>query len=103
MTSREAFYTVEPIYKNVSKSEFEEFIRSYPRRLERDVFGACDPPAVSYNDFWLANRWPHSIVARTFLYEDNPGDYWYEPEEKRTYSIMANYEECYNSKTGYRE
>lgn len=48
--------------KRVSKSEFEEFLSAYPRPLVRDVFGACDPPAVSYNDFELG-YWPRSIVA----------------------------------------
>ena len=63
-------------------------------------FGACIPPSVSYNDFELANRWPYSVVASTFLYDDNPGDYLYEPEEERVYMIVENYEELFNSKTG---
>lgn len=103
MTPREAFYTAEPVMKSVSKDEFKEFIKNYPRHLERDVFGACDPPAVSYNDFALANRWPHSVVASTFLYDDDPNGYYYEPEEERVYRIMSNYAECFSSKTGYEE
>ena len=97
------FYTIEPEVVNVSKQEFVDFINSYPRPLERDVFGACDPPAVSYNDFELANRWPYSIVASTHLYDDDPEGYWYEPEEQRTYRIVSNYNEVFNSKTGYIE
>lgn len=103
MTPREVFYTSEPVMKSVSKDEFVEFIKDYPRRLVRDVFGACDPPAVSYNDFTLANRWPHSVVASTFLYDDDPDGYYYEPEEKREYRIMSNYAECFASKTGHEE
>lgn len=103
MTPREVFYTVEPLMKSVSKDEFAEFIKNYPRHLVRDVFGAGDPPAVSYNDFALANRWPHSIVASTLLYDDDPNDYYYEPEEERVYWIMSNYAECFSSKTGYEE
>lgn len=95
------FYTAEKIEKQVSKEEFEEFLKNYPRPLDCDVFGACDPPAVSYNDFELANRWPYSIVASTFAYSDKPGDYYYVPEERRKYFIVTNYEELFNSKTGY--
>lgn len=50
------FYTEEPKEKRVSKQEFIEFLENYPRKLERDVYGVCDPPAISYNDFELANR-----------------------------------------------
>ena len=96
----EFYYTAEPIYKKVSKQEYIDFIKKYPRLLERDVFGACDPPYVTYNDFELANRWPYSIVADTYLYDDEPNKYYYEPEESRTYRILINYKECFNSKTG---
>lgn len=100
MEKQEFFYTAEPIKKRVSKDEFERYLVNYPRKLKRDVCGICAPPSVSYNDFELANRWPYSIVASTFLYDDNPGDYWYEPEEERVYTIVENYEELFNSKTG---
>lgn len=94
------FYTAKPITKNVTKEEFMEFIKNYPRKLERDICGISGPPAVSYNDFELANRWPYSIVASAFLYDDNPDDYFYEPEDKRTYRIVVNHEELFESKTG---
>ena len=94
------FYTVEPNNIQVTKEEFYNFIKNYPRRLVYDVTGICDPPQASYNDFELANRWPHSVVAFTYGYEDNPGDYFYTPEEKRTYCIVTNYEELFKSKTG---
>ena len=95
------FYTAEPIRKKVTKEEFYKFIENYPRPLERNVTGVCEPPAISYNDFELANRWPYSIVASTYLYSDNPGDYCYEPEEKRSYTIVNKYQELFESKTGY--
>ena len=100
MLPREYFYTAEPITRNVTKEEFEEFIKNYPRKLERDVCGISDPPAVSYNDFELANRWPYSLVGSTFLYDENPDDYFYEPKDKRTYRIVVNHEELFESKTG---
>ena len=100
MLPQEYFYTAEPITKKVTKEEFMEFIKNYPRKLKRDVCGISDPPAVSYNDFELANRWPYSIVASTFLYDDNPDGYFYEPEDKRMYSVVINHEELFASKTG---
>lgn len=100
MKTQDYFYTTEPIIKRVTKNEFLEFIKNYPRHLIKDCNGVCDPPSITYNDFELANRWPYSIVASTFAYSDNPQDYWYEPEEERVYSIVANYEEVFNSKTG---
>ena len=100
MLPQEYFYTAEPITKKVTKEEFMEFIKNYPRKLKRDVCGISDPPAVSYNDFELANRWPDSIVASTFLYDDNPDDYFYEPKAKRTYRVVINHEELFESKTG---
>lgn len=100
MKPQEFFYTCDPIMKKVTKQEFIDFINAYPRKLERDIFGAFEPPAVSYNDFELANRWPYSIVASTMLYSNDPNDYYYEPEEKRIYTIMINYQEVFLSKTG---
>ena len=97
---RNFYYTVEPIMKHVTKQEFIDFINHYPRELVRDVYGVYEPPLVTYNDFELADRWHYSVVAKTFLYDDNPGDYFYEPEEERKYCIMENYEEVFNSRTG---
>lgn len=84
--------TIEKQFKDVTKQEFDEFIASYPRHLERDVCGICEPPAVSYND-WEIGWWSRSIVASTMLYSDNPKDRYYEPEDKRVYQIVTNYED----------
>lgn len=100
MKPQEFFYTAKPIKKKVSKQEFLNFIKNYPRKLEVDCCGISDPPNITYNDFELANRWPYSIVASTFAYDDNPDNYFYEPEDKRDYFIIINYEELFKSKTG---
>ena len=84
--------TIEKRFKDVTKQEFDEFIASYPRHLERDVCGICEPPAVSYND-WEIGWWSRSIVASTMLYSDNPKNSYYEPEDKRVYRIVTNYED----------
>jgi hypothetical protein len=49
--------------KAVTKEEFEQFITTYPRPLDRDVSFISEPPVVTYNDFSLGD-WPASIVAR---------------------------------------
>lgn len=51
--------------RDVSKDEFAAFLKAYPRKLERDVYAACEPPMVTYNDFERAPYWPDSIVAST--------------------------------------
>lgn len=84
MKPQEWFYTKEPVMKQVTEEEFKEFLKNYPRRLERDVCGWGEPPTVTYNDFELANRWPYSIVATKCC----------------TFRIMENYEEVFASKTG---
>ena len=100
MLSQDKYYSIEPINKKVTKEEFYEFLKNYPRKLVCDVCGISEPPAVSYNDFELADRWPYSVVAHTWAYEDEPGSYYYAPEEERDYYIMTNYEEVFNSRTG---
>lgn len=94
----EFFFTAEPVSKQVTKEEFEEFIKSYPRPLRIDVCGIYDPPLISYNDFALANRWPYSIVAHTYVYDDDPDDHCYAPPEQREYNIVENYDELFKSK-----
>ena len=101
MRKRTDFYTAEPIEKDVTKEEFYEFVKNYPRKLEYNCCGIPELPAISYNDFELANRWPYSVVASTCLYDGKPEDWWYIPEEKRRYTIVTNYEELFNSKTGF--
>ena len=88
----ETHATIEKQFKDVTKQEFDEFIASYPRYLERDVCGICEPPAVTYND-WEIGWWSRSVVANTLLYDDNPNSFYYEPENKRFYRIVTNYED----------
>lgn len=80
--------TIEKQFKDVTKQEFDEFIASYPRHLERDVCGIY----VSYND-WEIGWWSRSVVANAMLYSDDPKNSYYEPEDKRVYRIVTNYED----------
>ena len=77
------YYSVSPIFKRVSKEEYEEYLKHYPRPLEPDYYGVFEPPLITWNDFQLADRWPFSVVARTY-----------------PYLIAENIEEVFASKTG---
>jgi hypothetical protein len=48
--------------RECTKEELLTFVRTYPRVLQRDVYGACEPPLVTYNDF-TRGVWPDSVVA----------------------------------------
>lgn len=100
MKEREFYYSVAPIHKKVTKEEFIKFIQSYPRKLKMDVWGACEPPLITYNDFELADRWPYSVVADTHAWSNDPDHYYYAPKEEREYKIMENYKEVFTSRTG---
>lgn len=74
--------------KRVSKEEFENFIKSYPRHLQCLLVTVVEPCCVTYNDFSNGQTYPEtSIVARTWLYSDNPNDWYYKPEKDREYYI----------------
>ena len=91
-------YTVAPIWKSVSKSEFEEYLQKYPRPLVRNVYMAVEPPSVSYNDFQLADLFPFCAVASTSIYETNPDSFYFVPEQERVYKVVTNFEECFTNR-----
>ena len=78
------YYSVEPVFKNVTKQEYEKFIHMYPRKLEMNAYGVCEPPLITANDFELAQMWPFSIVAKAW---------------NDQYLIVENYEEMFASRT----
>jgi hypothetical protein len=49
--------------KDVSREEFDAFVKAYPRPLTRDVTAICEPPLITFNDFERAPYWPGSVVA----------------------------------------
>ena len=51
-------------YREVSFEKFKQFINSYPRKLEYNFTGICEPPLVTYTDFELSDKWPDSVVAK---------------------------------------
>ena len=93
------FYTTEPIWKTVSEEEYKNFLENYPRKLQFDVYAVCEPPSCTYNDFELANRWPYSIIARSYRWRTLTNIMGW--DYVRTYKICVNFQELFDSKTGY--
>lgn len=72
-------------FREVTRSEYLEFISRYPNKLEFDCTGICEPPLGTHNDFSDGKVWPESVVAkelRDWIGEngerDNtfPGKFW---------------------------
>lgn len=59
-------------YRDVTEEEFFEYIKNYPRKLERNVTQICDPPNVNYNDFTTGEVWPESVVGSFSWGKDDP-------------------------------
>ena len=47
-------------YKQVSEQEFKDFIKSFPRKLEEDLYMDW----YTWNDFSDGKIWPESIVCK---------------------------------------
>lgn len=83
-TEENVYYNVKPVFKNVTKQEYEKFIHTYPRILEMNAYGVFEPPLITANDFELAPKWPFSVVAK--VWSDQ-------------YLIAENYKEMFASRT----
>lgn len=90
MEQKNKYFSVEPIFKKVSKEEFEQFVSDYPRPLDYNCCGISEPPFITYNDVELADRWPYSIVAKTRMEDDRYG-----PADRY---ICVNIKELFGSK-----
>lgn len=63
--------------RSCTEEELLEFVKNYPRRLERDIARMYDPPLETFNDP-LLGKWPDCVVASAML-EDERTD----PERAR--------------------
>lgn len=61
-------------FKEVTKEEFQEFVKSYPNKLDWNVSGACEPPLGGHNDFTDGKVWPESMVTKVFIMDGS--DYY---------------------------
>ena len=56
-------------FREVSKEEFDEFVKNYPNKLEWNVTTICEPPLGNHNDFMDGKVWPESMVTKVKLYD----------------------------------
>ncbi len=47
---------------DATPEQYDAFLASYPRKLDRHLTTICEPLYISYNDFTMG-KWPDSIVA----------------------------------------
>ena len=81
----------EPIYKRVSKEEFEDFIKNYPVDLEIEKNTSYIPTQIGYYDRDLENITYH-LVAETYDYDGMLID-----NDKKIYRILDNLDDLYIS------
>jgi hypothetical protein len=67
--------------RQVSKEEFEEFVRSYPRRLDVDVYAIADPPWRNYHDFTIGKGWDSLVAGELLCHEPERGEHGQRPNE----------------------
>ena len=82
--------------RRVTKEEYEAYLEANRDHLYCDVCGISEPPSINHYEGGLVGGkidFPKDeegypiLRAHTFAYSDKPGDYDYEPEEERYYSI----------------
>ena len=66
--------------KKVEHSQYLDFIENYPRSLEINIVGICEPPVKQYVDF-NSEESPALVVAECVLNESMAG-------EKNDYYIL---------------
>jgi len=54
-------------FREVTKDELLAWVKAYPRPLEKDLDGTCDPHRLTFNDFAVAPKWPESVVAYFYI------------------------------------
>ncbi len=69
-------------FTEVSQLKFVNFLAQYPRKLELDTTGICEPTMRSYNDFSDGVVWPQSMVAKVKLNHDGPFQYYIRNKRK---------------------
>lgn len=67
----------------VTKEEFDKFIKEYPNELITSMYMIGEPPSLEYNDFSDGKVWPESVVASKMLHEwyNQPNTYFIKEKE----------------------
>ena len=58
-------------YKEVTKEEFDKFIKDYPNTISWDTCGIFDPPKTMAHDFTLYHGW-EAVIAYITRYSMHP-------------------------------
>lgn len=92
MADRNFFYTAEPNYKSVSYIELCQFLEDYPRQIKSHETKFPQGTFTTYYDEEICDRFPYGKVASIT-----------KEGERISCIIIDNYEELYNTRTGYRD
>ncbi len=71
----------DPRRRQVSREEFEEWIASYPRKLDVDIYGIADPPWRNYHDFTIGKGWDSLVAGVHLCHEPERGEIGQRPDE----------------------
>jgi hypothetical protein len=93
---QEYYYTVDPVWTNVTQEQFDTFRHDYPRPLVEDASRTQYPTIISFNDYQLADKNPFSIVAECEAVFNSNG----ERTGYTKFKVMSNFAAVYESRTG---
>ena len=93
---QEYYYTVDPVWTNVTQAQFDTFRHDYPRPLVEDASRTQYPTIISFNDYELADKNPFSIVAECEAVFNSSG----ERTGYTKFKVMSNFAAVYASRTG---
>jgi len=93
---QEYYYTVDPVWTNVTQAQFDTFRHNYPRPLVEDASRTQYPTIISFNDYQLADKNPFSIVAECEAVFNSSG----ERTGYTKFKVMSNFAAVYASRTG---
>ena len=61
-----------PTYRPVTKAEFEQFLRDYPRKLDQNEFTSRRPHVLVYIDYSIPAGFAEKIVAKINKFWSGP-------------------------------
>ena len=67
----------------VTEEEFAEFLKTNSHKLRHRTVYFVTPPCRIYSDT------EHGEVAKTWVYDTDPTDYYYTPKERREYYLSS--------------
>lgn len=86
-------YSAIPITVRLDKERFNEFIKNYPRKLEKVEFSSEEKDFVKYLDDEMSESKYYKMVAFSSVPKEGP-----KSKEKCHYYALINYKDCFDSK-----